>query len=138
MKCEPITIAGGVGFMCSRGARRKTCSVCKVRKATKLCDFPLTGPKAGKTCDRDLCGTCAVNMGEVIRLSADPRWQSHKLRVVHGEDTVDFCPAHSREVTDGGKGVSMSGTGQPAKPPRAPSTQTSLDFIPPTRRDTTK
>lgn len=156
MKCEPISIPGGVGFLCSRGARRKACSVCKRRKATKLCDFPLTGGKAGKTCDRDLCGTCAQNMGEVIRLSADPRWESHRLRMAHGPDTVDFCPAHAAEVKratqgfpvtdpdlDAPDGAIVDGferSGDRWRPVRRPplNLQASLDFQPPTRKDPTK
>src|SRR6266404_2980040 len=102
MKCERVNLGDGtVAIICSRGQRRTRCSTpgCN-RQASKLCDFPLAGAKAGKTCDRGLCASCAVNMGEVIRLSADPRWQSHKLRMASSKDTVDFCPAHAKQTRE--------------------------------------
>lgn len=57
MPCRQfVTADGHVGFACSRGQRQPEL----------LCDWPLTGAKAGKTCDReaphhigpdtDLCG----------------------------------------------------------------------------------
>ncbi len=74
MTCELIRMPNGVvAFVCGRGPRRK-CSVCKRRPATLLCDFPLRGAKAGATCDRALCPSCAVAVG------ADR----------------DYCPAHAR------------------------------------------
>lgn len=77
MGCEVIP---GVGFACSRGQKRKTCSVhgCS-GSATKLCDFPLTGKKAGQTCDRDLCEAHATRMPG---------------RPLAGQ-TIDYCPTHA-------------------------------------------
>lgn len=63
------------GFACTRGERRQLCSSCKSRPATKLCDFPLSGKHAGKTCDRPLCSSCACQAGL---------------------PNVDYCPAHAR------------------------------------------
>lgn len=72
MTCRSILDKDGavVGVACSRGQR---CSGCGGR-ASKQCDFELKGPKAGKTCDKHLCGRCAVNVGP----------------------NRDLCPAHSR------------------------------------------
>lgn len=61
-------------FICRRGRHRPApCVVCG-KESSKLCDFPLRGAKAGKTCDRALCARCAVNQP--------------------GKDR-DFCPTHA-------------------------------------------
>lgn len=71
--CKLVAIPGcGVALVRLAG-KRPTCSCCG-RDSSKLCDFPLTGVKAGKTCDKKLCGACAVPMGE----------------------GVDYCPVHAR------------------------------------------
>lgn len=63
MTCSRIDLGNGVtGWACSRGARTKRCKECG-RRASKLCDYPLRGPKADKTCDANLCDRCAVNVG---------------------------------------------------------------------------
>lgn len=82
MPCEPfITRDGASGFICSRGSRsRAKCSVDGCTKpSTKLCDFPLTGKKAGKTCDRKLC---------------DAHAKRQPVTTLDPSDTVDFCPTH--------------------------------------------
>jgi len=68
----PIVVDGKtIGFACHRGPLPS----CKCgRRGTKQCDFPLTGRKAGKTCDVHLCDRCATNV-------APDR---------------DYCPAHVR------------------------------------------
>ena len=67
----PITV-----IVCRRGQRRAApCSQCSTPH-TKLCDFPLTGPKAGKTCDAKLCDAHAVATG----------------------NGLDHCPPHARYV----------------------------------------
>lgn len=75
MPCRPIIDAAGhqIGWACSRDQRQPRCAVCGA-PSTKLCDQPLTGPKAGKTCDRPLCARCAVHVGP----------------------DRDLCPAHAR------------------------------------------
>lgn len=100
-------------FMCGRKPRRDPCSVCKKRKATKLCDFPLRGAAEGKTCDRALCDSCAVKQGDVTRLPdaavrlatktrAETRKRGYPVAVLGDdfaetdEDTVDYCPAHAK------------------------------------------
>lgn len=71
MPSVPIAI-----FMCSRGRRREPCSVAGCTSPyVALCDFPLAGPKAGKTCDRRMC-------------------EQHRTRMP-GKDR-DFCPVHAR------------------------------------------
>jgi hypothetical protein len=77
------------GFVCSRGQRRKVCSECKARPATLLCDYPLKGRKAGKTCDRALCRRCAVQVQGI------PEQLGFALEAIVA-DTVDLCPAHAR------------------------------------------
>lgn len=65
-----------VGFACSRGSRHKrTCAYCKVREATLLCDEPLRGARAGKTCSGALCVGCATQV----------------------DVNVHVCPPHRRE-----------------------------------------
>lgn len=53
----------GIGiFICGRGERRN-CSSCG-RPANKLCDYPVKRRGAAPgTCDRPICGTCAVSVG---------------------------------------------------------------------------
>lgn len=53
------------------------CSACGVATGTLQCDWPV-GP--GETCDKYLCGRCAVQPG----------------RIVFGEPRVDHCPDHAR------------------------------------------
>lgn len=72
----PILPDGATVIICGRGRASKACVVCG-RSAGLLCDFPLTGPKAGQTCDRALCAV-------------------HTFRPRAG---VDFCPAHAAMVT---------------------------------------
>ena len=78
MPCIPIP--GGIA--CTR-ERRRTCSVAGCgNAATLLCDFPLVGPKAGRTCDRALC----------------------RAHAEHAGPNTDYCPAHAtaRKETDHG------------------------------------
>lgn len=65
---------GTIRILCVRGPR-PTCSACHVATGTLQCDFE-TGP--GETCDRYLCGRCAVRPGPVV----------------FGEPRVDHCPGH--------------------------------------------
>lgn len=77
MPFKPLTDGHGsvIGYACSRG-QSHTCSSCKRARATKQCDFKIGG---GRTCDRHLCGRCAVQQ-----------------RVGTDGYSVDFCPAHDR------------------------------------------
>jgi hypothetical protein len=78
MSCEIIRGEDGAVEMivCSRGRRASRCQVpgC-ARPHTALCDWPLSGAKAGATCDLRLC-------------------DSHR-RPQPGRDR-DFCPAHAK------------------------------------------
>lgn len=57
-----LAVEGG-GFVCSRGRqRRQACAACG-SNATLLCDWKLTGEKAGKTCDAPMCRRCARLVG---------------------------------------------------------------------------
>ncbi len=78
MPCNPIKLpGGGSAIICSRGPRRKPCCHCG-RPSDKLCDFPLTGAKAGSTCDRPVCENHAI----------------------HREPDTDYCPTHGRMVEE--------------------------------------
>jgi hypothetical protein len=88
MGCEFINHGGGAtAIICSRGQRVAVCSVCKARKSSKLCDYPLRGRKAGKTCDAKLCERCAQQQAQQAPFPGS--------RV---GDTIDLCPAHAKLV----------------------------------------
>lgn len=74
MPCNTIKDDEGrvTAIICSRN-RRQWCHVCRAA-CTKLCDFPLTGKKAGQTCDRPMCDRHAVSQGP----------------------EVDYCETHDR------------------------------------------
>lgn len=76
MPCTPIRVDSSagpiVGIVCTRG-RGKRCVNCGAA-TDRVCDWKLTGPKAGKTCDRPVCAKCST------RPAADK----------------DLCPAHAR------------------------------------------
>jgi hypothetical protein len=65
MPCDRYDLGnGGVAIVCSRG-RREPCSVAGCRATSvALCDYPLQGKKAGKTCDRRLCAAHRVSKGK--------------------------------------------------------------------------
>jgi hypothetical protein len=86
MTCKVVRLDDGtVMFQCYRGQMDR-CYVCGNR-ASRLCDFPLRGEKAGQTCDKKLCTKCAVKVkqSETLGLGEAPE----------GE-VFDFCPAHAR------------------------------------------
>jgi hypothetical protein len=85
MRCTRIAVPGGIGFVCSSREPRKSCSC--GRASTALCDYPLTGSKAGKTCDKPLCDRCRVRIG----------------------DNVDRCPAHHALEQQAAKPVTRPG-----------------------------
>jgi len=78
MACRQVNLGNGAyAIVCTRGERAKPCSVSGCgRPSVALCDYPLSGRKAGKTCDRALC--------------AAHRHQQNRT----GADTVDYCPTH--------------------------------------------
>jgi hypothetical protein len=74
MPCNMIDFGDGTtAIVCTRGRRQKPCRWCG-RPHTKLCDFPLSGAKAGKTCDAPMCDRCATSVGP----------------------NLDYCPPHTR------------------------------------------
>lgn len=92
MGCIPI---GGGGFACSRTGP-KACSSCSVlTRRPKLCDFPLAGAKAGKTCDRALCDGCATSIGP----------------------NRDYCPAHARQSKTSGVAAPVLSSAAGGAPP---------------------
>lgn len=64
-----------------RGKVRGPCQACGAASATRTCDFPLKGPRAGSRCDRALCDSCGDTAngmdvcpghGDLVRSSAEP------------------------------------------------------------------
>jgi hypothetical protein len=84
MKCRTANLGPGVtAIVCSRGSRRETCQTPGCGKTSvALCDWPLAGALAGKTCDRRLCASC---------------------RRVQGPNK-DFCGAHAAQANEEGQG----------------------------------
>jgi hypothetical protein len=78
--CKFVDLGGGAtAIVCSRGQRPKMCAC--GRRSTKLCDFPLTGKAAGRTCDRPVCDAHAHRQG------------AHESGP-HKGDSIDYCQAH--------------------------------------------
>jgi ribosomal protein S14 len=79
MPWNPIQLpAGTAAIVCTRGRNSKPCAYCG-RPHTRLCDFfPLTGPKAGKTCDEPMCTSCATRPDAT--------------------QDLDYCRAHARSL----------------------------------------
>lgn len=94
MGCEHINLGGGAtAIICRRGygKTRALCSACKQRVHSKLCDYPLRGRKAGKTCDAKLCEQCAQTQAQQAPFPGS----------IVG-DTIDLCPAHAKLVAEEG------------------------------------
>ena len=73
MQCRKVALpGGGAAFICGPKPRRRNCKFCS-RYADLECDFPLTGKKAGQTCDAPICSRCTTRT-----------------------DGKDFCPPHQR------------------------------------------
>ncbi len=76
-RCRPIVIDGKVVGRMQVEVRDRVCKGCGARIPEDhgvLCDWKLTGPKEGKTCDAFVCRDCARNVGP----------------------DKDLCPAHGR------------------------------------------
>ena len=90
MACDKVEIDGlGVVILCNRGRRGKRCQQPNCRNdATLQCDYPLSGAKAGKTCDRYVC-------------------RSHAKPISKG---VDYCVPHALvDATSGDFGPVLAG-----------------------------
>jgi hypothetical protein len=61
MPCYPFQIGDATGFICTGRQRTKRCKYCG-RPGDKLCDYPLSGAKAGQTCDVPMCSRCATHV----------------------------------------------------------------------------
>jgi hypothetical protein len=76
MYCDRFQTPGGGYAIVCRGGRRpqpKPCKACGA-PSTRLCDFPLKGKKAGKTCSAPICDRCRTAFG----------------------DEIDYCPPHAK------------------------------------------
>jgi hypothetical protein len=108
MACEVLPIpGGGAAIVCSRGQRPAgPCSVCGVRRHTKLCDGPPPPKSRRKTCDAKLCDACALKVADVLPTGpAEVRgfYRDHTTREEVARelerrhprelDTRDLCPA---------------------------------------------
>lgn len=62
MRCERRDLGNG-DFVITCRQRRAACSSCAHREHDVLCDAPLIGKRAGKTCSRKLCRGCAIAAG---------------------------------------------------------------------------
>lgn len=78
MQCRKVAFpGGGTAFICGPKPRRRNCKFCS-RYADLECDFPLTGKKAGQTCEAPMCVRCSTT-----------------VRGPKGEQ-LDYCPPHER------------------------------------------
>ena len=80
MPCTPFSFPGGSGFVCSRGSRRQHCRFCVALTGNVfLCDWKLTGEKAGKTCDAPMCARCATEVAKDKHLCPPHKraWDAH-------------------------------------------------------------
>lgn len=75
MTCKVTPIAGGAIFTCGHTKPTKRCKFCDA-PCEKLCDFELTGAKAGQTCSAPMCHKCTTTVGS----------------------GMDLCPPHKRFV----------------------------------------
>lgn len=75
MPSNPAGLPDGVtAVVCTRGRKRRRCVYCEAW-STRLCDYPFTGPKAGKTCDAAMCD-----------------------RHTHRINELDYCRAHKEAL----------------------------------------
>lgn len=95
MICHDMDLGNGVrAIVCTRGSRKKcACG----GPASKLCDFPLSGEKAGKTCDTAMCDRCAVNVGP------DRDYCQPHFRYVQQRPGLDTDPSRTQLPLFGGK-----------------------------------
>lgn len=111
MPCAPAPFNG---FICTRGPRR-SCKAPGCGKAMAfLCDWPLHGAAAGKTCSFPMCPTHAHQVGP----------------------DVHYCPAHgARDRADKAAGAKVQAAALPAPGPAqsAPPSpdQLTLQLLPP-------
>jgi hypothetical protein len=70
MPCIPFEVNGARGFICTRGQRRRKCSVCKRPTASRECDWKKPKKKSG-TCDAPLCDRCTFSPAEDKDLCPD-------------------------------------------------------------------
>ena len=91
MGCDVVRGKDGTLWtICCRGVRPKKAKPCVTcgKPSTRLCDFPLAGRKAGKTCDRPLCDGCRRPW------PAGAAVQPVEAATLH-RDEFDLCAAHA-------------------------------------------
>ena len=96
MTCHRVVADGMVGFICVRGVRRRQCSSCKQRPASFECDFPLSGKKTGKTCDKAICEGCAAEVGPDRHFC--PPHKAHADRVAAAPARDPLATAHAEQL----------------------------------------
>lgn len=111
MKCERLDLGNG-DFVITCRQRRAACSSCAHREHDVLCDAPLAGKRAGKTCSRKLCRGCAVALAPGLDLCM-PHAKIHRAAAMRDAGAVmlergmdgarDFYVAHR------GDGVALLG-----------------------------
>lgn len=79
MTCNTYNLGGGVTFIGCGPTRKIKCKVCGA-PAEYLCDEPLTGAKAGKTCDVRICDRCATQVDRDRHL-CPPHARARELRI---------------------------------------------------------
>lgn len=97
-RCRPFKITGkdgtvSRGFMCSRGAPRKRCQVCKRGWSLAMCDHEIGGPckkckGTGQRSGGD-CHACAATGKAMCSLLLCAECSSHR------EPETDYCPQHA-------------------------------------------
>lgn len=68
--CEALEMNGATYFIC-RGRRsypEKLCCFCKVKFTSRLCDYEI---ERGKTCDAEMCSSCATRIGKDLDICPD-------------------------------------------------------------------
>lgn len=89
-------------------AEKLICSVCRSRKATKLCDgrkYPKDPDRWEETCDAPLCGNCTQQRGGLIFMCSRAKGLKVETTDEMGLpsetvlpsrlkiETIDYCPA---------------------------------------------
>lgn len=82
MACEVIRGPDGklVAVLCGVRRSRHKCRSCG-QTSMYQCDWKLSGPKKGKTCDAHICGSCAREVGPDKHLCPPHQrvWDAHIL-----------------------------------------------------------
>lgn len=101
MACIPFRDASGrlAGFVCTGGRKDSPkCYVCG-KSGSRRCDWRLTGPKAGQTCDRVICDRCTHhpngNLEKDLCVAHAKMWKEDQ----RNPDTHHGAPGRASEET---------------------------------------